>query len=147
MNVERCPEEDAAIAFRRQGQNLQVRELAKQRIAEARSLAGLIQSDDQKVRLFFLDDSADVGFVLDFADDLDVGLLRNCRENKLAHEAGPIFHHDPNEFLHARLPSPLLAASDNEEIKERSSWIGAKKSPTDPPWAHPGDSSVPKKEQ
>src|SRR2546428_10961042 len=105
MNVERSPVEDAAIALRRQRQNLHVRKLAEQRIAEARSLAGLIQSDDQKVRFFFLDDSADVGFVLDFADDLDVRLLRNCRENKLAHEAGLICHDDPNEFLHATLHS------------------------------------------
>src|SRR6266851_5103834 len=118
MNGERCPEEDAAIAFRRQGQNLQVRKLAEQRIAEARSLAGLIQSDDQKVRFFFLDDSADVGFVLDFADDLDV-----------------------------RFHSPLLQVSDNEEIKEGSSWSGAKRSQTYRPGTHRGDSSVPKKYQ
>src|SRR5437879_12055532 len=121
MNVERSPVEDAAIALRRQRQNLHVRKLAEQRIAEARSLAGLIQSDDQKVRFFFLDDSADVGFVLDFADDLDVRLLRNCRDNKLATDAGLICHDDPNEFLHARLHSPLLQVWDYVVIKESSS--------------------------
>src|SRR2546425_6432737 len=41
----------------------------------------------------------------------------------------------------------LLQVSDNEEIKEGSSWSGAKRSQTYRPGTHRGDSSVPKKYQ
>jgi hypothetical protein len=77
--------------------------LAQQGIADVRPAAWLLKSYNDEIgqrRLHFL---GDFRFVGNFADNLDIGLIREGREDDVSHEARMVGHENTNRFFHGIL--------------------------------------------
>src|ERR1039458_8622042 len=82
-NVHSRPIEQAAILLRRERKNPHLRVPPKQKAALGDAFVGIIESENQDIGLGILDCFCELALLMDFTNDLDVGLVSDHGEHEL----------------------------------------------------------------
>src|SRR6266567_3397598 len=107
MNIERSPVVNDEVLFRRDCDDSHLRVLPQQHVANGWSSAGMVERDDHVIWQRPLNVFGNLRLFANFADNFDVGLVRESCEDDFSHEPRTIRHQDPDNFFHCALPEGL----------------------------------------
>ncbi len=107
MNIERSPVVNDEVLLRGDCDNSDLRVFAQQLIANGWPCARVVERDDHEIWQGSLYALGDLRLVANFANNFDVGLIRECCEYELPHKPRTIRHKDPDDFFHYMLPEGL----------------------------------------
>jgi hypothetical protein len=99
MDVEGRPEEHVVVMADGKREDFHFRKVVQQGIADGGAHVGLVERDDQAVRLRFFNVQANVGFDFHLAHDLDIGTFRDRGEDEVTHKAGAIGDKNADCFI------------------------------------------------
>src|SRR6266852_5112962 len=100
MNLERRPVVNDVVFFRGDCDDAHLGVFAKQLVTNSWPFAGVVKCDDHEIWQSSLYALGNLGLVADFADNFDVGLIRECCEYEFSHKPRTIRHKDPDNFFH-----------------------------------------------
>src|SRR5260370_33609014 len=103
MNVERSPVVNDVVLLRRDCNDTHLRVLAEQLVTNVWPCAGVVERDDHEIWQGSLYALRNLRLLTDFADNFDVGLIRERCEYELSHEPGTICHEHPDNLFHCAL--------------------------------------------
>src|SRR5882724_6496525 len=117
MDIDRCPVINDVIFFWCYGDHSDLRMFAEQLVANRRSSARLVQTDNDKIWTRLVNGCENLRLVGEFAHNLYIWLVGERGKNQLAQQSRTVRHKDPYHFFHGTLR--VVRVSMHQQIAVR----------------------------